>query len=160
MAFQTCSICSRPGNARQLVDAMLDKKVAMVKIAVETGFTKSSIGRHSLKCRPRAAIQQVRNSQFDPLQQQVFVEMPDGEIIRWARPWGFHGERSELPGARDVVIHVEFEKFKPANAPNPGALILAAYDEALAEDAQRFPKTAEENPDRPVEPPTNATAGS
>jgi hypothetical protein len=55
--FQKCLVCSSPREVQESVNLQLARGVRMVDIAKAVGVSKSSIGRHSLKCVPRITLE-------------------------------------------------------------------------------------------------------
>lgn len=48
-----CSICSAPPDVVKSINGMLKQKISMKKISIASGFHKSIVGRHSLRCVSR-----------------------------------------------------------------------------------------------------------
>jgi hypothetical protein len=55
--FQKCTVCSAPREVQESVNLQLARGVRMIDIAKAVGISKSSIGRHSLKCLPRLTLE-------------------------------------------------------------------------------------------------------
>src|ERR1700730_4499258 len=75
-----CSICSKP-DVREVIDALLAKRITMKEIARLTGCTKSSIGRHSLKCVIHFAAQKLKHRKVDHSSQRVLTAREDGRYF-------------------------------------------------------------------------------
>lgn len=84
---KTCLICARP-EGRAIVDALLLQKVTMKKIALETGFSKSGIGRHSLKCLVRQRAAKLKAGRYDATKQRLIVKDLDGRLRLQRDPHG------------------------------------------------------------------------
>jgi hypothetical protein len=92
-----CSVCSTPDGAR-IVNGFLEKKVFLREISEKTGFSKSSVGRHSLNCVIRAQATKLKSTRFDPKRQKIVVRWPDGAVT--PNPDG------QKPDDRDLVFLV------------------------------------------------------
>jgi hypothetical protein len=73
---KACSICQHP-NARGVVNKMLEQKVSMSKISEATGFSKSAIGRHALRCTLREKAASLRSTRFNPNTDRTIVHHID-----------------------------------------------------------------------------------
>jgi hypothetical protein len=138
-----CSICSK--DAANIVNEMLWEKRTLDEIASATNFNRSSIHRHGspkAKCKfsftaYKAARVKAKNKGVDFSKARVVVCWPNGKLTFMdnARPL----TREDVqPG--DVVLNVKFEERKHRDMPNPTD---KAWDEALAEDAERSLAKAE-----------------
>lgn len=54
--LQKCSICAAPGDVLEAINRALRERKPLRALAVESGFTRSSLSRHSIRCMPREAL--------------------------------------------------------------------------------------------------------
>jgi hypothetical protein len=83
---------------------MLEQKVSMREISESTGFSKSAIGRHALRCTLREKAASLRSTWFNPATDRTFVHHIDAK----------HPDtKPVLPKTfdpnRDWIINVSFE---------------------------------------------------
>ena len=126
-----CSICSAPDNGRGIVDDMLQKQVAMKEIAKVTGFSKSSVHRHSAKCVRRQAAETLKRRRHGASGEKLlWTRRLDGSFRLWPPSPRFQGPLPTSPQAGDTVLTVVFA---PAvtieTARNPDALLSPAERE-------------------------------
>jgi len=136
MPRPTCRICEAPGDARTIVDALLSQKIFLREIAKQTGFSKSSVHRHSRNCYIAGAAKSLQSVRFDPARDRVFVRWP-------GQPF----DEAKL-AKNDWIVNVVYEKLEVENPSAP-------VDEALAEDRARTAAKAEllADPILPENPP-------
>ena len=73
---KACSICSRP-NGAEIVNKLLDeKKLTLKQIGQTSGFSKSSVHRHSHKCYVRTRAEKLRATKFNPDTDRLVVLSP------------------------------------------------------------------------------------
>src|SRR2546427_12490565 len=75
-----CSICSAPGGS-EAVNELLQKRTPLKEIAALSGFTKSSIHRHSHSCFVRRKAVSVKEMKFDALRDRVLTDSNDGSFV-------------------------------------------------------------------------------
>ena len=136
------SICERAEGA-VIVNELLEKKTALDVIALQTGYHRSSVYRHSKKCFPawRAARLKTRLGKNGDTPGRLIVQWPDGAGCT------YDGERilASAFRANDVLVCVEFEKLdvalmakhNPRTIPATRENLEILFDLATAEDAQR-----------------------
>jgi hypothetical protein len=136
-----CSICEKPGAAG-IVNTLLEKNTFLKVIAQQTGFSKSSIHRHSQKCVIRAQAQKLKSSRFNSATDRLLVKWADDPSappdVRGKMLDGRWNEISPDQKVRetDVVLLVQYEKTKEFG--NPRALSAdASRDLAYAENVER-----------------------
>jgi len=112
---------------------MLEKRVPMKDIAAQTGFHKSSIGRHSLKCLARDAAKKLKARQFDHTRQR-FISIDTEGVVRWiVDPYKPNAILAELiadwqqnPRADDVVLRATFDDLPTRRTVTPDVRVGGA----------------------------------
>jgi hypothetical protein len=116
-----CSICSHPDGAK-IVNALLEKGTFLKVIAQQTGFSKSSVHRHSLKCVIRQQAAKLKSSRFDPHTDKLVVHWPGDPI-------------PPNLTEHDVIFSVQYAPPVPRGPYCPASAFVV--EQALAEDAER-----------------------
>jgi hypothetical protein len=127
-----CSICSAPPDVLQAVNNALLAGESGRKIAARSAFSKSALYRHRDKCIARTTLAKHR---------QLVTSEPGRHIVVWpSGDYTIATPRREPElfdictlQPHDIVIRVEYAPAEETR--NPAELI----DEALREDAERFP---------------------
>ncbi len=118
-----CSICERPGAA-EIVNRLLGKGTFLKVIAQQTGFSKSSVHRHSQKCVIRQQAAQLKTTRFDPQRQRIIVKWPDGSLTHR------HSDKWDDREAVLLVVSYEDSPFY-----NPAALMENGTWSATAQNS-------------------------
>ncbi len=150
MPAKTCSICSAPGDAAETVNAMLQKRIPLKQIALETGFSKSAVHRHSQKCFVRHKATALKEKRFDAERNRVLTALPDGRYFVQGDPLNPALNRATITEselrADDWIVRVTYA---PETAPRELAKAEPEEpDAALAEagpDADEINIAADEN---------------
>jgi hypothetical protein len=129
-----CSICSAPINVLRAVNDALAKREKLRSIAARSGFSKSSIHRHSQRCVPRQVLASHQASRFNSQLGRIFVQWPDHESC----PPDLRAKllpSHRLPGEHDILLRVEYEK--PVAYDPRIESVSIAHDLALDENSER-----------------------
>jgi hypothetical protein len=116
--FRDCSICSAPVQVLNAVNDALAKHEKLRDIAARSGFSKSAIGRHKLKCCPREILTSYKSARFDHQHGRIFVQMPND---------------AHLPSETRGKIIPEHQKMTAADS-----LLLLIYVSPLFDDQGRY----------------------
>ena len=134
-----CSICSNPELA-ETINKMLYQKVQQADIALQTGVTKSTVGRHANSCY--LTYRALRNK-------SKTVSTYGRMIVSWPttgeRVLTYFGDVLQPNEVRDddLIIVVNYQKIRVADVGNPRAVPLnestfeSFLEAAIAEDAER-----------------------
>jgi hypothetical protein len=121
-----CSICSTP-NGAQTVDAMLEKRTTLKAIAAQTGFSKSSVGRHSQKCVIRAQAAKLKSNVFNPLRDRILVRHADPK-----NPNAALSLPKDFDPEHDWIVRVSFE-------PTPASVLAVLERQAARKAMEELP---------------------
>jgi hypothetical protein len=61
MAKGTCSVCAAPPAVQAAINAQLEKRVPLRKIAAESAFSRASLSRHARACISRRLVNEHRS---------------------------------------------------------------------------------------------------
>ena len=156
-----CSICSAPQAIQNIVNQKLADRVKIATIALQSGFSKSAIGRHKLNCFSKAELNTFRTRSKGSFKGKRFVtSWGDGAgELAGALTTHVNGELVTLRNASDlkpddVILRVVYDGLPDIRlVGNPAALvseISAAHEEAIAENYLREMAKQDTPPEEPA----------
>lgn len=118
-----CIICTGPREKREVINQMLWAKIPLRQIAAETGTSRATLSRHSIRCLLRSQAQ--RAKLFDAKRGRILARI-FGKLYR---PADLHSDcgspATELPANEircdDVVVALTL---RSGHIKNPSALII------------------------------------
>lgn len=119
----SCSICAAPAEVLTAINYALARHEKLRDIEKRSGFSKSSLHRHSNKCIPRNAIVSYKTVKLNSVGRRYVVQWPDGSLTT-STVFDSRGhaveQRADQPLQRltfdqinpetDIVLVVEYEK--------------------------------------------------
>lgn len=147
MGRHDCSVCNC--QVADIINAEFlkpryERKMGLRELQALSGCSRSALSRHSINCVPKIRFLRNRNKKASATptgRSRIVVLWPEqnGEPAHYESS-GRILRKNELRHD-DLLLAVVYEKTKLAHFGNPKALVCEQLiDEALAEDAQRFPK--------------------
>jgi hypothetical protein len=116
---RSCNVCNSPREVLAVINDQLKRKTPMSRIAKDTGYSKSAIGRHSLGCLQRQILAQARSGvRFgaDPNDRMVTWSPVDNLYMKAGVYYEQHSGRETTLRESDTVIRMRYQSpTAPAN---------------------------------------------